>query len=1111
VSLTASPASLNEALRDRYTVERELGRGGMATVYLARDLRHDRLVALKVLRPELAVALGNARFEREIGIAARLHHPLILPVFDSGTSSGGPGAGSCLWYTMPFVEGESLRDRLQRDSQLAIEEAVRIGCEVADALGYAHAHGVIHRDIKPENIMLSGGHALVADFGVARALNTIGEDRLTETGLSLGTPTYMSPEQAAGDEQVDRRSDLYALGCVLYEMLAGAPPFTGSSARAIMARHAIDPVPSLRTVRSNVPAGLEAAIRRCLSKVPGDRFASAVDFIAALKRGAGGASVESSPRLETTRVVAKATPAGPHPALERPAVPLIGRAGEWNCLTQAWLAAQRGPPRFVLVSGVAGIGKTRLVEEFVRWADHQGGTIAMSRCYGTVGRLPYAPLAEWLRTPALRDTLSDLPEVWRSEIAGLLPEIGIQLVEPARRDVPHAEARRRLFEATVRAIAGAPQPVLFLLDDIHWADRDTLEWIAYFLRIDEPLAVVVLATLRLGEVPLEERLNAVFLDLRRERRIEEISLEPLDAAETAALATAVAGAALDPIAAQRLHRETEGHPLYIVEILRAKESGLDSADRLPANVSAERPATRPEVRRSLPQRVLATIEARLAQLSSGARKVIGVAAVIGREFRIDTLVENSEISENEIASALDELLERRLVREQLGGSFDFSHDNIRQVAYSGLGSARRRLLHQRIARAQIVSATGSTPPAAAIAKHLELGGLIDEAIRYYGLAAEQALDLFAGGEAILHLETAIVLLKQLPASSASPAQEIELRTALCVALVTLDTYLSPRIVEECASISSLCGRAGLTPSPAVLRTLALIATQRGEIARAAEIGRELLAAATTAGDTLVLVEAHYVLGISSFWLGDPVQSARHFETALEAYRPEHAREHIKIYGQDPAAICGVRLAQTLWMLDQPAAARRTLEDAVAWAESLAHPHTLAYTKNWATWILIDLGDETAARRQLAGAIEVAETNALSGWSIFNKAFDGFLLAREGQSDRGIETMRHAAREAAQRGARLNHPAYRALLAQVCLAAGKLEEGFRALEEGEVIARETGQVYWDAELLRLRGELMAASSAPMTEVRRVLEEAIEVATRQGAIALLHRAERSLQQL
>jgi predicted ATPase len=1013
---------------------------------------------------------------------------------------------------MPFVEGESLRDRMNRERQLAVDEAVRIGCEVADALGYAHAHGVIHRDIKPENIMLSGPHALVADFGVARALTTTGEDRLTETGLSLGTPAYMSPEQAAGDDQLDRRSDLYSLGCVLYEMLAGQPPFTGSSSQAIMARHAIDPVPSLRTVRANVPAGLEAAIRRALSKVPGDRFASAAEFIEALMRGAGGSAVESSPRLEATGPVARA-PVKIHtrPPLEQPAIALVGRAEERHRLTSAWLASKGGPPRCVLVSGVAGIGKTRLVEEFVRWADREAGTIATSRCYGTVGRLPYAPLAEWLRSPALLESLWDLPEAWRAEIAGLLPEIGDQASESAQRDVPHAQARRRLFEALVRAIAGAPRPVLLLLDDIQWADRDTLEWIAYFLRSEEPVPVLLLATLRLGEIPLEQRLNEVFLDLRREGRVEEISLEPLAPAETAALATAVAGAALEPAAAQRLHRETEGHPLYIVEMLRAKETELDGGDSLSAKLSGERPSTGSAGRLPLPQRVLATIEARLAQLSPDARKAIGVAAVIGREFPLETLVENSEMSENETAVALDELLERRLVREQFGGAYDFSHDNIRQVAYVGLGSARRRLLHQRIARAQIVSAAGSPATAAAIAKHLELGGLIEEAIRYYRLAAEQALDLYAGAEATLHLETAIALLKQVPASPAGLAQEIELHTALGVALASMETYLSPRIIEEYATVRSLCDRAGVIPGPPALRTLALISIQSGEIAKAAEIGQQLLAAAPDSGNSLVLVEAHYVLGISSFWLGKPAQSARHFETALEAYRPEHAREHIRIYGQDPAPICGVRLAQSLWMVDQPTAARRALEKSLAWAESLAHPHTLAYTRAWATWILIDLGDEVAARRELARAMEVADTNALSGWSIMTKELHGFLLAREGQSDRGIELMKHAAEQWAQRGARLAVPHYRARLAQICLAAGKLEEGFQALEEGAAVARDTGQVFWDAELLRLRGELMAASGAPSSEVRRVLQQAIDVATRQGAIALVRRAEQSLQRL
>src|SRR5436309_3375401 len=230
-------AVLRDALADRYAVERELGRGGMATVFLAEDLKHRRPVAIKVLHPELAAAVGAERFLREIEIAARLQHPHILPLYDSGA------AGSLLYYVMPYVEGESLRDRLNREKQLGLEDAVRITTEVAGALAYAHSHGVVHRDIKPENILLSGGTAVVADFGIARALSVAGESQpLTQTGTVVGTPAYMSPEQATGSDQVGGRSDQYSLACVLYEMLVGEPPFTGATPQAVMARHSLDAV-----------------------------------------------------------------------------------------------------------------------------------------------------------------------------------------------------------------------------------------------------------------------------------------------------------------------------------------------------------------------------------------------------------------------------------------------------------------------------------------------------------------------------------------------------------------------------------------------------------------------------------------------------------------------------------------------------------------------------------------------------------------------------------------------------------------------------------------------------------------------------------------------------
>ncbi|HEV8125650.1 MAG TPA: serine/threonine-protein kinase [Gemmatimonadales bacterium] len=329
--MTDPLAILREALAGQYAVERMLGQGGMATVYLAQDLKHDRLVAVKVLNPEISSSLGSDRFLQEIRLAAKLQHPHILGVYDSGA------AGGLLYYVMPFVEGESLRDRLNRETLLPLDEAVQLAREIADALGYAHSHGVVHRDIKPENVLLSGGHAMVADFGIARAVSQSGPDRLTQTGTSIGTPAYMSPEQAVGDGSIDGRSDIYSLGCVLYEMLSGRPPFTGPSASAIMAQHSMEIVPSLQIVRQSIPDELEDAVLHALEKVPADRFATASQFAKALSTPG---SSTTSPRLSRQRLSRAAPMRGHGPRRHYlrwgiiAAVPLLVAAG--------WLWTRRG-------------------------------------------------------------------------------------------------------------------------------------------------------------------------------------------------------------------------------------------------------------------------------------------------------------------------------------------------------------------------------------------------------------------------------------------------------------------------------------------------------------------------------------------------------------------------------------------------------------------------------------------------------------------------------------------------------------------------------------------------------------------------------------------------
>ena len=304
---------LQSALADRYRLDREIGAGGMATVYLAEDVRHDRKVALKVLRPELAAVIGAERFLAEIKLTANLQHPHILPLFDSGE------ADSYLFYVMPFIAGETLRDRLTREKQLPVADAVRIASEVASALDYAHRHGVVHRDIKPENILLHDGQALVADFGIALAASKASGARMTETGMSLGTPHYMSPEQAMGEREITPRSDVYALGAVLYEMLSGDPPFTGSTAQAIVARVVTETPRSLHAQRHTIPAHVEAAVNTALEKLPADRFATAAEFAEALTgRGFSAATTAVTPRA--------ARPAGAGPRWKPIAVGALAMA-----------------------------------------------------------------------------------------------------------------------------------------------------------------------------------------------------------------------------------------------------------------------------------------------------------------------------------------------------------------------------------------------------------------------------------------------------------------------------------------------------------------------------------------------------------------------------------------------------------------------------------------------------------------------------------------------------------------------------------------------------------------------------------------------------------------
>ena len=433
--------------------------------------------------------------------------------------------------------------------------------------------------------------------------------------------------------------------------------------------------------------------------------------------------------------------------------PLVGRHQEWAQLQAAWRVAAAGQPHFVLVAGELGIGKTRLAEELVQWANRQGIATASARCHAAEGGLAYAPVTTWLRARPL----PPLEPVWRGEIARLLPELLVEQPDLSPLG-PLTEAwqRQRFFEALAHAILGGSQPLLLLIDALQWCDRGTLEWLHYLLRFDPQARLLVVGTCRSEDMADDHPLMSLLQALRHNELLTEIELGPLDEAETATLTTNVAGGELDPDLTACLYRETEGIPLFVVEILR---SGLPVGDQEPEAGEWETVCW-PE---PLPPRVKAAFMARLAQLSPPARELAGVAATIGREFTFAVLARASEFDEDTLVRTLDELWQRRIVCEQGTDAYDFSHDKLREAAYVSLSAARQRLLHRHVAQAlEVVYADDLDHAAARIAAHHEHAGQPEQAIPYYQRAAEAARRIYDNEESARYFRRALALLETGP-------------------------------------------------------------------------------------------------------------------------------------------------------------------------------------------------------------------------------------------------------------------------------------------------------------------------------------------------------------
>jgi DNA-binding SARP family transcriptional activator/tetratricopeptide (TPR) repeat protein len=850
----------------------------------------------------------------------------------------------------------------------------------------------------------------------------------------------------------------------------------------------------------------EEAYRRLmrLLALAGDRMAALQAYLQC--KGALQRELAAQPSAETVRTFERIRGAelGPEVSTERregnlAASALVGRQAEWARLREAWEWAVNGRASFALVTGVAGIGKSRLAEELLTWAERQGVATAKTRSYAAEGRLSLAPVREWLRGDALLPHLAGLDDVWRAEVARILPEL-LSARPGLPRLAPMTELgdRLRFFEGLARATLLAPPPLLLLIDDLQWCDRETLEWLHFLSRFDPQARLLVLGTARSEELDVAHPLQALLRQLRGASQLAEVALEPLDAAETAELAAQVGNRAFDVDAATRLYRETEGNPLFVVETVRA-ESGGESLPGVPEQGIP-----------GLPPRAHAVIAGRLAQLSDHARETATAAAVIGRAFDVDVLVRLVG-AEDVVARALDELWRKRIVREQGPNVYDFTHDKLREVAYGETSAPKRRLLHRRVAEVLIATHTEDLELVSAqIAAHYESAGLFEQAIPHYSKAAVVAQGVYAHDEAIALVGRGLSLLGQLPASARRDGWELELQ------LLLIPSHRVTRGLRSWAMLLdrglALCDRVGTSAQRAqILYGMQSRYTVEGRLEKSALITDEMVRLFRETQGSEPPRSAFAMMAGVRVQLGRFQEACDDIDGLVREADPSQLQRLQESQGVNYEVIARAWQSHALWCLGRPDTAFERASHALRLARQLGQPFSQALAATYLALLQQLRADSATFRRQAQEALELAtefEGTYYRAWAAILVAYAETL---DGPQPAGLIGLRSAIESFKETGARLRLPYYLALLADAHLRSDEADRGLDVVEEALSHGRETSERWWDAELHRLRAELLLAGGAPAAEAEAALARALEIARGQQARSLELRAAHALARL
>lgn len=791
---------------------------------------------------------------------------------------------------------------------------------------------------------------------------------------------------------------------------------------------------------------------------------------------------------ESVNAASKNIPSG---ALHQDLWPLVGRHQEWEALQKCWNQCLSGSKHLALIQGEPGIGKTRLAHEFLHWADKQGYKLAHARCYEAAGALTYAPITDLLNTAAIRSKLSTLNPIWLSEIARLLPDLLIEqqlLVPPG----PLTEGWQRLkfFEALSRAFTSDGTPKILYIDDLQWCDQETLSWLQYFLHFEKGTKVLLMATMRSSEYLLNQPLKKLLTDLQREQLLLTIPLLPLDEQETLLLAKQVINEPDDNIDLN-LYKETEGNPLFIIESIRNSE--FETKNHIPAVLNSYYSSVS-----ALSPKVGQVIAARFAKLSSEAKEIMNISAVIGREFSFEVLKNASNMVERDIIYALEELMQHYIIREQHSGDFDFSHDKLREVAYAGMSHTRKRWLHRTVAETiEKIHVKHKTMYSNRLAYHYDHAGLTEKAIHYYSIAARGAQQIFANYEAVSFLKRAIALVQELPKNNDVSQLEISLQTSLAITLVPLKGYGTDEVYQFCEQVRMMSKSIGEAPNDRLLRTLAINRVVNADFLSGYELGLELLSQAEQTSNHILLVEAHYVLGASQGWRGNYNEAKFHLNEVLNLYDPGQSETHIRLYGQDPAVVCRVRLANVLLALGQVEEAEeegiKSLEEGMA----RGHLFSLTYVRNWLAWLYNLQGKIIETKLHAEEAIAYSKFE-YPYWNTLSNRLLGWSLTEQGERAKGIEILRENSNLAYLNGSSAGLPYFWCLLANALADQGKFEEAFDLIEKAQSQINHTGERWLESEHYRIKGEIISKRSpADKASAQTCFEQAVNIARQQGA--------------